>query len=206
MLMVEALRSLNPSEAGSPMDSHTSPGDHNVSIIELPWFSRGKTWPRLPHLPHAGQLPRPPRYVSDLLVNIYFEQLHYTFPVLYKSHFLQRYQLLVNARRWDTVDVGFLSVFFAVCACASGLLPRESETTSTFPGIKFYESAVLLHYGSTGEGSIEQVQCLSLLSICSAGWNTLAQSWKWAGQAVRAAQDLGLHVSSGIHHLVSCSV
>jgi len=31
--------------------------------------------------------------------------------------------------------------------------------------------------------------------VCSAGWNTLAQSWKFAGQAVRSAQDLGLHRS-----------
>lgn len=195
MVMVEALRSLDPSEMGSPLEPHASPGVENLHILELPWFSWGKTWPRLPHLPEASQLPRPPRYVSDLLINIYFEQLHCTFPVLHKPHFLQRYNLLVNARNWDAVDAGFLSVFFAVCACASGLLPQEQGTRSTFTGLKFYESAILLHYSSTGEGAIEQVQCLSLLSMCSAGWNTLAQSWKFAGQAVRAAQDLGLHVS-----------
>lgn len=61
-------------------------------------------------------------------------------------------------------------------------------------GLQYYQSAILLHFKSTDEGSIEQVQCLALLSMCSAGWNTLAQSWKFAGQAVRAAQDLGLHV------------
>ena len=109
MVIVEALRSLNASEAASPEDK-------NVSILELPWFSQGKIWPRLPHLPEASQLPRPPRYVSDMLVNIYFEQLHYTLPVLYKPHFMQRYGLLVNSRHWDSTDTGFLSVFFC-CLC-----------------------------------------------------------------------------------------
>jgi hypothetical protein len=60
--------------------------------------------------------------------------------------------------------------------------------------LQYYQSAILLHFKSSGEGSIEQFQCLALLSMCLAGWNALAQSWKFAGQAVRSAQNLGLHV------------
>ena len=194
MVMIEALKALTPSTAPySPVETNIV--ERSVSNLELPFFRRGVTFPRPPYLPKAEELPRPPIYVSDLLVNLYFEQLHFTMPVIYKPHFMQRYYLLLNERSGATLDSGFLSVFFAVCACASGLLPREKGGSSTFSGMQYYENALTLHYASTGEGSIEQVQCLALLSMCSAGWNTLAQSWKFAGQAVRAAQDLGLHRS-----------
>jgi hypothetical protein len=106
---------------------------------------------------------------------------------------MQRYNILMNERSASNVDSGFLSVFFAVCACASGL-PREPGSSPMHTGLQYYQSAILLHFKSSGEGSIEQFQCLALLSMCLAGWNALAQSWKFAGQAVRAAHDLGLHV------------
>jgi len=117
--------------------------------------------------------------------------------VVYKPHFMLRYMKLMDSSNSpDTeIDAGFLAVYFAVCACASALLPKEPGNTTTFTGIQYYENAMVLQHASTGEGSIEQVQTLALLSMCTAGWNTLAQSWKFAGQAVRAAQDLGLHVS-----------
>lgn len=196
--MIEALKTLSL-EAGIGHSSTTPvdlphPETTNTSVLELPFFDRGRTWPPLPYLPKAEQLVRPPRYVSDLLVNLYFNQLHFTMPVIYKPYFMQRYNTFVNNRSGKTLDTSFLSVFFAVCACASGLLPREPGNPGMFTGLQYYESALLLHYKSTGEGSIEQVQCLALLSMCTAGWNTLTQSWKFAGQAVRAAQDLGLHV------------
>lgn len=85
-------------------------------------------------------------------------------------------------------------VFFAVCACASGLLPSTSERG--FPGIEYYEKALLLHYASPGQASWENVQCLALLAMCAASWNTLTRSWSLAGQAVRSAMDIGLHLSN----------
>ena len=195
MIMIEALKSLTPSTGASYSPAEANVGGKSVSSLELPFFRRGVTFPRLPSLPKAEELLRPPRYVSDLLVNLYFDQLHFTMPIIYRPHFMQRYYLLLNDRTGSSLDSGFLSVFFAVCACASGLLPKEHGGSTSFSGIQYYENAITLHYASTGEGSMEQVQCLALLSMCSAGWNTLAQSWKFAGQAIRAAQDLGLHRS-----------
>lgn len=199
MLMIEALHSLSPqgeAQSSSPHISDAAESEGNTTF-ELPFFNRSQIWPRLPCLPRAEQLERPPRYLADVLIKLYFDELHYTMPVLYQPHFMRRYDLLMNSSSNDgaDIDAGFLATLFGVCACAAGLLPRESGSSSTFAGFKYYESAIMLHYASTGEGTIEQVQTLALLSICSAGWNTLAQSWKFAGQAIRAAQDLGLHVS-----------
>jgi len=200
MVLVEALTDITPTSTPSIAPAISSRAQIQSPIdpvpsIELPWFARNGQWPRVPCLPTAASLPRPPRYVSDLLVSVYFDRINSNFPICFKPDFMRKYTALVSNPSDASSDQGFLSVFFAVCACASGLMPRDPGTSSTFTGLKYYESAFVLNMASTGHGTIEQVQCLALLSLCTAGWNTLAQSWKFAGSAIRAAQDLGLHVS-----------
>lgn len=202
-MLIEAVKSLPPpipppsSVLAEPGNPHRQEPPDNV---EIPFFIRGKTWRDLPFLPKPEQLPRPPQYSADLLVGLYFDKLHYTFPVLFKPHFMQRYRQMYRADPDAPAahDRRFLMVFFSICACASSLLPGNSERG--FAGIEYYEKALLLYYASTGEASLERVQSLALLSMCAAGWNTLTQSWMLAAQAVRAALDIGLHLSG---HLVS---
>ena len=164
-------------------------------------FVRGRVWRDLPFLPSPEQLPRPSKHSADILVDLYFTKLHHTFPVLFKPHFMQRYRQLDSPTTGGSGAIShdrrFMSVFFAVCACASSLLPQPASERG-FSGIEYYERAMLLYYASTGEASLERVQCLALLSMCSAGWNTLTQSWLLAGQAVRAALDIGLHLSKSL--------
>ena len=45
---------------------------------------------------------------------------------------------------------------------------------------------------------VEHVQCFLLMSSFLCSVNCLPQAWLLVGQAVRAAQDIGLHVSSHI--------
>ncbi|KAL3434585.1 hypothetical protein BDV09DRAFT_204598 [Aspergillus tetrazonus] len=153
-LMIEAVQSLSTGGSSKPAPSKDNEGNE----ISLPFFIQGQVWPELPYLPRPQDLSRPPQYVSDLLVGIYFDQLHYTFPILYKPDFMRRYQLMNaanGARRETVVGRGFLSVFFAVCACASSLLPRASGSSS-LPGIEYYQKALLLHFASSGEVFLEQ--------------------------------------------------
>ncbi|UQC90020.1 uncharacterized protein CLUP02_15551 [Colletotrichum lupini] len=179
-LIVEAARNLLPNLAtATPSSTGASHETLNLRDLEIPSFVRGKLWPPLPYIPAP----------------LYFDKLHYIFPILIKPHFMNRYQKLLRAGPDSSSPKRgrFLMVFFAVCACASGLLPSNLE--SGLPGIDFYQKALLILSASTGESSIEKVQCLGLLSMCSAGWNTVSQSWNLAGQAVRAAIDMGLHIS-----------
>ena len=200
-MLIEAVKSLSPAMAttASSALNETGGSRHNPAHgdLEIPLFVRGRVWPEMPFLPKPDQLSRPPQYVADLLIGLYFDHLHYTFPVVFKPHFMQRYRLLYRAGSKSSAptDRRFLLVFFAVCACASSLLPSLTSERR-FAGIEYYEKALLLYYSSTGEASLEKAQCLALLAMCSAGWNTLTQSWLLAGQAVRAAQDIGLHLSS----------
>lgn len=185
----EATIELGPSTPGSSISRSST------SVPELPFFVGNVQWPPLPWLPRAQDVSRPHQFVSDILVDLYFEQLHYTFPALYKPSFMQQYRQWLSSSESSQVDAGFLSVFFAVCACSSGLLPRDAAQQLRFPGLEYYQKALVIHYSTTGQASLETVQCLALLALCTAGWNTLTQSWKFAGQAVRAAQDLGLHAN-----------
>lgn len=198
-VLIEAAHSVSPhTTAHVPLaDQSGGQADPDAQQTEVPIFVRGKVWPELPFLPRPEQLTKPPQYVSDLLIRLYFDQLHYTLPVVFKPHFMRSYRQMVrkdtDSMQSSSIDRRFLMIFYAICACASSLLPSTSDTG--FPGIEHYEKALLLYYASTGEASLERVQCLALLSMCAAGWNTLTQSWILAGQAVRAAQDIGIHLS-----------
>ena len=67
-------------------------------------------------------------------------------------------------------------------------------------------SALILHYISAASMQVEHVQCFVLMSSFLCSVNCLPQAWLLVGQAVRAAQDIGLHVSSHTHPFdVLCS-
>ncbi|KAI3532837.1 hypothetical protein CSPX01_13172, partial [Colletotrichum filicis] len=144
-LIVEAAKNLLPNLAtATPSSTGASHETLNLRDLEIPSFVRGKLWPPLPYIPAPESLPRPPQYVSDLLVSLYFDKLHYIFPILIKPHFMNSYQKLLRAGPdYSSPKRGrFLMVFFAVCACASGLLPSNLE--SGLPGIDFYQKALLI--------------------------------------------------------------
>ncbi|KAI8941622.1 hypothetical protein NX059_002835 [Plenodomus lindquistii] len=201
MMLLEAIEALTPDNPATTSTIHgydpqaNSDSDH----VELPFFLPGSVWPSLPFLPKPEELSRPPQYVADLLIGLYFDRLHYTFPVVFKPEFLLRYRQLYRSGP-DNIslkDRNFLMVFFAICACASSLLPSMSGNQLT--GVEHYEKALLLYYASTGEACIERAQCMALLALCAAGWNTLSQSWMLAGQAVRASMEIGIHLSGPLN-------
>jgi hypothetical protein len=195
-MLVEVIQDLsaNSTTAVSRPGTSRVHDDQNVKRVELPFFLPGAVWPDLPFLPKVEQLPRPPQYVADLLIGLYFDRMHYTFPIIFRSDFLRSYRQICRDSSDNNASRNrkFLMVFFAMCACASSLLPSSPGTQLT--GNEYYEKALLLYYASAGEASVEKVQCLGLLALCTAGWNTLARSWTFAGEAVRAAIDIGLHL------------
>jgi hypothetical protein len=201
-MLIEAIQELSP-DCAMTAPTPDTPATQGSKRAELPFFLPGVVWPELPFLPKLEQLPRPPQYVADLLIGLYFDRIHYTYPIVYKPSFLKRYrQVYRGSSHGDIRDRRFMMVFFAVCACSSSLLPSSSGTQ--LAGNEYYEKALLLYYASAGEASLARVQCLGLLALCTAGWNILAQSWMLAGQAVRAAMDIGLHLDTQLVSLPYC--
>jgi Fungal specific transcription factor domain len=65
--------------------------------------------------------------------------------------------------------------------------------------------ALGLHYTNCASIQTTHVQCLILMSSFLYSVNCLPQAWLFVGQAIRTAQDLGLHVSCfNLHHYTSC--
>ncbi|CAH0020374.1 unnamed protein product [Clonostachys rhizophaga] len=75
------------------------------------------------------------------------------------------------------------------------MLSVARGTHVSHDGTEYFELALFNHYQNLRHCGVEEVQCLAILSTCAASWNNLSESWKLAGQAVRAAQDLGLHIN-----------
>ena len=114
----------------------------------------------------------------------------------------------------------FISLVFAIFACAARIVddPRLRIGDDSCRGMVYYErlvnkslfffknficnfnnsvidSALVLHYISHASTQLAHVQCIVLLSSFLCAVNCLPQAWLLVGQAVRMAQDLGLHVS-----------
>lgn len=56
--------------------------------------------------------------------------------------------------------------------------------------------SMILYYISATSAQLADVQCFALLSNFLASLHSLPQAWLLVGQAVRAAQDFGLHGSA----------
>ncbi|KAK4689854.1 hypothetical protein P7C73_g226, partial [Tremellales sp. Uapishka_1] len=125
----------------------------------------------------------------------------------------------------ETSDEGFVSVCFAVFALGERVivtsrawqrerakqppyLPTRDSVAPGVPtkdtvlpgeaeaGVIWYERAQILHYTALKDVNLYQVQRLTLLAAFQASVNAMPMSWLLAGQAMRVAQDLGLHRSS----------
>ncbi|KAF8922155.1 fungal-specific transcription factor domain-containing protein [Mucidula mucida] len=211
LVLVEALQSLRDSQTPdtSPDSFHSEAAiNKSPENLDLPFFRKNVHFRRFDVLPPPEDTVFPSADVADRLVAVYFERIHHTFPILNQKAFLKRYTEVMRGVHSGTPsnDHAFLSSLFAVLACAQSLsVGRPSSPTdetrwkwtvpTEYAGLEFYERSMILFWMGSRFISIENVQCLALLAICCAGWNTLSHSWLLAGQAIRAAQDLGLHRS-----------
>jgi hypothetical protein len=132
-------------------------------------------------------------------VDAYFARFHFLLPVLDKPSFLRKYSnMMDNSHDLDIVrsETAFLSLLFAVFACAANLVEdgRERHDDGGM-GMVYYERALVLQYISHPNTQIAHVQCFVLMSSFLCSVNCLPQAWILIGQAVRTGQDLGLHVS-----------
>ena len=119
----------------------------------------------------------------------------------------------------ERADAGFASILFGVFACAARIVDDArlvleggdggmstvyyercvDRTPLTIHGFHILTSsrALILYYMGHSNTQLGQVQCFVILASFLCSVNCLPQAWLLAGQAVRIAQDLGLHVSSG---------
>ncbi|KAK4688123.1 hypothetical protein P7C73_g1987, partial [Tremellales sp. Uapishka_1] len=187
------------------VNSASSTPDGPTMTVDHLYFRPNVLYRPLNGLPAPETLEYPPMILSDTLVQLYFERIHHTFPIVDKPSFLSKYEAAMDGLRrgQPSRDAHFLCVLFAVYCSAASLTKKvfqdhpefQFSSPNEYIGLEFYEKALYMYWSSFRMMTIDNVTCMAILSSCLAGWNTLSQAWVLAGQAVRGAQDGGLHRS-----------
>ncbi|KAK8853127.1 hypothetical protein IAR55_003828 [Kwoniella newhampshirensis] len=170
-------------------------------------------------LPSIDEVQYPSTAKAMEMVNAFFEMVHPCLPIFLEHEFRDEFRKLLDARAKGDYTYGgsFISVVFGIFALGERVmvtsrawqrersknlreevtqdeetvLPGEAEA-----GVIWYERAQILHYTTLKDVNIHQVQCLTLMAAFQASVNAMPMSWLLAGQALRVAQDLGLHRST----------
>ncbi|KZT12954.1 uncharacterized protein LAESUDRAFT_689966 [Laetiporus sulphureus 93-53] len=202
MSLIQSFRAMttSPLHRISPVDEDPSvPGP---SVDKL-YFPASVFFGKVHALPRPEEVEYPDRDLADKLVDAYFTKFHFLMPVLDKPSFLRRYAYLMD--HTHDVDLArnqtaFIALVCAVFAVASRFvndirLSKAENLDDGGMGMVFYERALILHYISHASTQLEHVQCFLLMSSFLCSVNCLPQAWLLVGQAVRTAQDIGLHRS-----------
>ncbi|KIJ70318.1 hypothetical protein HYDPIDRAFT_77537 [Hydnomerulius pinastri MD-312] len=201
MSLIQSFRALttNPLHRVSPMEE--DPRAPGPSVNKL-YFPASVFFGKVHALPGAEEVEYPDEDLCDKLVDAYFERLHFLMPILDKPSFMTRYKKLMGKRAetdFIQAEAPFISVVFAVFACAARLVIDSRLTSERADdggmGMVYYERALILHYISHASIQVSHVQSFILMSSFLCSINCLPQAWLLVGQAVRSAQDLGLHRS-----------
>ncbi|KAG9009294.1 hypothetical protein FRB94_012240 [Tulasnella sp. JGI-2019a] len=229
MSLIEAFRNFSTGDADhsspSPPDSAaTATPTPNPPSANLLYFPPSMRFGKVRALPGIDEVEYPPVDLANKLVEAYFAQFHHTLPVLDSLSFRAKYKRLMEGRRAaeqngtaseppTKSDAGFISVVFAVYAVAARFVDDDrlnlsdgeehGEDTGGM-GMVYYERAMILYYIGATATQLAHVQAFVLLSSFLTSLNCLPQAWLLCGQAVRIAQDLGLHRSP--KHLVMSPV
>lgn len=202
MSLIQSFRALttSPLHRISPMEE--DPHAPGPSINKI-YFPASVFFGKVQALPGPEEVEYPERDLADKMIEAYFSRCHFLMPVLDKPSFLKQYNTIMDNNKDQALvrrEAGFLSVLFAVFACAAHLVQDSRLTIGERRddggmGMVYYERALILQYISHANTQIAHVQCFILLSSFLCSINCLPQAWILIGQAVRVGQDLGLHRS-----------
>ncbi|KAM6495549.1 Fungal specific transcription factor domain containing protein [Amanita muscaria] len=202
MSLIQSFRALTTSPLHRISPAEEDPRAPGPSVNKL-YFPASVFFGKIHALPGPEDVEYPERDLADKLVEAYFTRLHFLMPVLDKPSFLDHYRHLMDNK--DNLRVvrsqgAFIALIFSVFACAAPLvndhrLTSDKRIDEGGMGMLYYERALTLQYISHANIQIAHVQCFILLSSFLCSVNCLPQAWLLVGQAVRSAQDLGLHRS-----------
>nr|XP_019044249.1 hypothetical protein I302_07532 [Kwoniella bestiolae CBS 10118]OCF23179.1 hypothetical protein I302_07532 [Kwoniella bestiolae CBS 10118] len=202
----------DPTSRQSPaISDHTARGPN-------PYFSHVAGSGVVKALPPVHEVQYPPPEEASKMIDAFFEEVHPSLPVVIEHEFRKEFKDIMDARARGALPTQgpFLAVVFAMFALGERVLvtskawqrerkriqdDAEGDEDTVLPGeaeagVIWYERAQILHYTSLKDIDINQVQCLTLMAAFQASVNAMPMSWLLAGQALRVAQDLGLHRST----------
>ena len=148
----------------------------------------------------------PPRQTANDFVECFWDFVHPLFPVLHKTTFMHRYQMIWNgdgftqnhhdpsADMEEAIFTSTLNIIFALGCQFSRIVPAQSKTSMARD---FYQRArQIYNYELLDSMSIPSVQMLLLTGVYLQSAQSANRCWNVIGLAIRAAQGLGLHVET----------
>ncbi|KAI1340088.1 fungal-specific transcription factor domain-containing protein [Xylariaceae sp. FL0016] len=178
--------------------AHTAHYDTSRARVAFRNISKGLLKPPAPYriLPEIGSLDQhgaqlPPKATTEKLLLSYYAAVH-----------VDRLYANSDIRR---VPSSWLSMFFAVLALGS-LFSSDPSPDRTLQASEFLEAAKNLTDPWNNDFVLDDVRILFLVSLALNEMNLKSASWSWLGKAVRAAQDLDLHLEVGMRSLVEADM
>ncbi|KAJ2556959.1 hypothetical protein EV175_001653 [Coemansia sp. RSA 1933] len=146
------------------------------------------------NVPPCAKPPMPSVDEQINLLSLYFRYVHPVFPILSKSHLLQR-----AFDRERPLAPAFMS---AVFAAASTYKAREAKSKDDLARVRIqmavhFQRAKLYLDEQYTNNSLSSILTLLLMSVYEQGTMS-TRSWLYSGMAIRKAYDMGLHRDMGV--------
>ncbi|ORY24563.1 fungal-specific transcription factor domain-domain-containing protein [Naematelia encephala] len=217
---LSVLESFSPTNLTGASHPELTPSDDSlnwgngkpITAYFEPVAGSGRTFDRL--LPDLNRISFPDGTSMAAMITAFFAEIHPVLPVIPEHRFHELHSMVMEHRRQGQPlpqhSRGFLSVLFAILALGERVLVTsqawrrerlrvlDGKEPLIIPGeakagVRWYETAHIVHLSNLGDVNHFQVQCLTLLAAFQASVNAMPQAWLLSGQALRVAQDLGLH-------------
>lgn len=137
----------------------------------------------------------PSRRNADSLVSRYWEVIHPLYPFLLRQTFDKSYHRIWTGMPLDGDERTYLCLLnsiFALSSCITDSIPITQRIPTS--KVYFQRARDLLSLTFWESGSIETVQCLLIMAQYLQSTDDVHQCWMTVGQAVRMAQEMGLHL------------
>ncbi|KAK5661387.1 hypothetical protein OQA88_11286 [Cercophora sp. LCS_1] len=138
----------------------------------------------------------PPRQATEALMRAYYASAHTMTPTIHWPTFQQSVEGLYKQGGSLRVTKAFMSLFFAVLAVGR-LFMAEDEHVRNYSVGNLLESARSLIDPWNNDYVLDDARAMALITIVLNEVNLKSAAWMWLGNAVRVAQDIGLHSESG---------
>ena len=146
----------------------------------------------------------PKRPILDCLLQHFFKEVNWIYEMIHPTTFLTHYEGWWNSCLEERVqDIEFGVLILRVCAYSAQFLPSRAYTADTICGTSLSSIREHCHKlatglsnlcGSAGSRSLVSVQHLYFAACYSKNEGRMKEAWFMLGNAIRLAQDLGLHL------------
>ncbi|KAI0019423.1 fungal-specific transcription factor domain-containing protein [Xylariomycetidae sp. FL0641] len=186
--------------------------DHSRARATFRTMSKGVLKPPAPHRLLAETVPfdqprpqLPPKAAADMLLHAYYAAVHVMMPILHWPTLQHEVERLYQSPDLRQVPVSWLSMFFAVLATGC-LFSSDAYPDRTLQASEFLEISRSLTDPWNNDFQLDDVRVFFLTSLALNELNLKSASWTWLGKAVRAAQDLDLHLEVGMRSRVDADM